>query len=227
MRRTIIAVAAATALGMAAMTTGAMARGGSGGHGGGGGGHFAGGGGHYGGGYAKGYGRGYGGYGRYGGFYGGLGLLGVGAGLAGLYGYAGSPYYGDSYYADDSYNGNPYYGTPNYGTTYYASPYYSAPFYGSPYYGAGPITVGNQSGWQHVGSCRARRFAVTVKLSVYFCRAPFQDRGVAPCQMALLDAQPESRRFTSAILGIAVIASSRPPSGSELDPIARSSYGLA
>src|ERR1700677_4001876 len=53
MRRTIIPVAAAVRLGMAAMTTGAMARAGSGGHCGGGGGKYAGGG-HYRGGYGRG-----------------------------------------------------------------------------------------------------------------------------------------------------------------------------
>jgi hypothetical protein len=93
MRRTIIAIAAATVLGMAAMTTGAMAGhgggGGGGGHGSGGGGHFAGGGGHYGGGSGRGHGRGL-----------GAGAVGIGSGL---YGYAGDicdyggPAYGTSY----------------------------------------------------------------------------------------------------------------------------------
>ena len=57
----VIAIAAATALGVAAMTTSAVAGcGGGGGHGGGSGGRFAGGGGHYGGCSDRGHGRGLG-----------------------------------------------------------------------------------------------------------------------------------------------------------------------
>jgi hypothetical protein len=76
MRKRIMAIAAAVALGTAAMTTGAMAagHGGHGGHGG----HFGGGG---------------GGFHRGGGFGGGFG-----GGLGGLYAFGGPAYYGGSCY---------------------------------------------------------------------------------------------------------------------------------
>jgi hypothetical protein len=102
MRKTLLTVAAAVALGTATMTTGAMAHGhgmhmGSMhmGHGMGMGPHFAARGGHYGGHFGRGR------------FYGGLGL---GLGLGGLYAFAGNgnPYCYDPYYY--GYNSCYYYG---------------------------------------------------------------------------------------------------------------------
>jgi len=89
MRKMMIAVAAAIALGTATMATGAMAQ--RGGHGGGGGAHFGGGGGmHMGGG-----GMHFGGGPHFGG--GGHFAFRGHRGFGGLYSYGGWPYYGDGY----------------------------------------------------------------------------------------------------------------------------------
>jgi hypothetical protein len=105
MRKKIVALVAAVALGTAMMSTGAMARGGHVG-GAGGGGHFAGAGGHWSGG-----GRWAGGGGRWGGGWGpGVGLgIGLGLGLGGLYAYGGYPY---------GYCGSPYYYNSGYCAPY-------------------------------------------------------------------------------------------------------------
>jgi hypothetical protein len=106
MRKKIVALVAAVALGTAMMSTGAMARGGHVG-GAGGGGHFAGAGGHW----SGGGGRWAGGGGRWGGGWGpGVGLgIGLGLGLGGLYAYGGYPY---------GYCGSPYYYNSGYCAPY-------------------------------------------------------------------------------------------------------------
>jgi hypothetical protein len=97
MRKTIVVLATAVALGAATMATGAVAA--PHGHGA----HFARGGGWHGGGWGPGVGAGVG--------------LGIGLGLGGLYAYGGAPYgycgYGDPYYYNNGYCG------PGYGPGYY------------------------------------------------------------------------------------------------------------